>query len=177
MLIAVPTELPDIVVQVELNSQRHQSTGDYSDYRSQEAVSTDHYMGKEDRAIQMARHPAVETKDAKRQEGDWKVILKRVPTYELLRPQVLDLLRNFTDIWDGHMGIIRTVKHRIVFHPPGSNPVHTARYRAGTAACQLEKTGIDKVIRMRVFYPPQTEWASPIVYMPKKNVTLCFCVD
>lgn len=58
--------------------------------------------------IQMARHAALETTDAKRQEEDWKENIEIGPTYEHLRPQVVDLLSNLTDILDGHMGTIRT---------------------------------------------------------------------
>lgn len=48
------------------------------------------------------------------------------PTYENLTPQVLDRLKTFTNIWEGHLSTIRKVKHRIDLEPPEEKPVHSA---------------------------------------------------
>lgn len=77
---------------------------------------------------------------------------------------------------DGYLRTIRTVKHRIDLEPPEVEVIHSSHYRAGPAASQLEKADIYKMLRMRVIEPAQTEWASPIVFVPKKDGTLRLCV-
>lgn len=77
----------------------------------------------------------------------------------------------FTDMWDGKLGIIEAIKHQIDLESPGAKPVHFASY---IAAKQLENKEIEKMLRTEVIKPPQTEWASPMVFLPKKDGSLRF---
>lgn len=78
---------------------------------------------------------------------------------------------------DGHLGTIRTVKHRIELNDPDERPVHYALYGAGPAARQFEKVEVEKITKMGVLEPDQTEWASPIVFAPENYGALIFCVE
>lgn len=60
------------------------------------------------------------------------------------------MLEEFTDIWGGHLGTIKTVKHRIDLDIPEAKPVHSAPYSLGLAAKKLEKTEIKKMLRLGV---------------------------
>lgn len=42
---------------------------------------------------------------------------------------------------------------------------------------EFEKTKIDKILAENIIESAQTEWAAPIVFAPKKDRTLWFCVD
>lgn len=69
--------------------------------------------------------------------------------------QVVDMLINFTDMWDGYLGTIRSAKHRIDLETPEEKPVHSAPYWDGRTTSKLE---------------------TPIVFLMKYG-TLRFCVD
>lgn len=80
-------------------------------------------------------------------------------------------------MWDGHLGRKSTAKHRVELVDPNTPPVPSAPYRAGPKARELEKTEINKVLAENIIEPAQTEWASPIVFAPKEDGTVRFCVD
>lgn len=56
-------------------------------------------------------------------------------------------------MWDGHLGRIHAVKHRIELILQEVRPVHSAPYRAGTTSRQSEKEEIDKKLEMKVIEP------------------------
>lgn len=56
-------------------------------------------------------------------------------------------------------------------------PINSALYQAGPKAVQFEKQEIGRMIAMDVIEPDQTELASLIVFVSKKDGTLRFCVD
>ena len=95
---------------------------------------------------------------------------------EELREQVMDLLAEFQDMWSGHLGTIDAVKHRIEL-TPGARPIHQAPYRAGHKAREIEKKEIDRMLAAKVIEEAQSEWASPVVLIPKKDGSMRFCVD
>ena len=57
---------------------------------------------------------------------------------EGLRPQVLSLLEKHRALWSGHLGSIKTTKHRIELKP-GSKPVRLNPYRMGPRTRELIK--------------------------------------
>ena len=79
-------------------------------------------------------------------------------------------------MWDGQLGTIRKVKHRLPL-TEGSKPVFQPPYRAGPNARAREKEEIDEMLSMDVIEEAECEWASPIVFVPKPDGTMRFCVD
>ena len=80
-------------------------------------------------------------------------------------------------MWDGHLGCINTTEHRIDLEP-NARCVHKATYRVGPAARQFEKSeigwtnaghGRDRARKHGV--------GIPIVFAPKNDRSLRFCVD
>jgi len=140
-------------------------------------VTAVHYKPSASRETQLAQHQQVQQDDADLQDKDWKKTVTIAPRYEHMRSRITDMMEEFTSMWDGNLGTISAVKHRIDLDPPDSQPVHSAPYRAGPATRQLEKNEIDKMLGMGVIEPAQTEWASPIVFAPKKDGAMRFCVD
>ena len=59
----------------------------------------------------------------------------------------------------------------------GSEPYAQNAYRAGPKAREFEAQEIDRMLKAGVIEPAQSEWASPVVLLPKKDGTLRFCVD
>lgn len=48
-------------------------------------------------------------------------------------------------------------------------PMNSPRYRAATKAREFEKQQINRMLAMDDIEPAQTEWDSPIVFIPKKR--------
>ena len=93
-----------------------------------------------------------------------------------VRSEIMDMLSEFKDMWSGRLGKIGATKHRIELKP-GARPIYQAPYRAGPIAREKEKTEIDRMLRAGVIEPTSAEWASPVVFAPKKDGTMRFCVD
>ena len=92
------------------------------------------------------------------------------------RERVRGMLKEFAPMWAGDLGQINTTEHHIDL-VPGSRPVAQQPYRAGPKARELEQREVDKMLREGVIEPSQSEWASPVVMVPKPDGTLRFCVD
>jgi transposase InsO family protein len=92
------------------------------------------------------------------------------------RARVLDMLSRHRAMWDGHLGTFTATSHRIEL-VPDARPVHCQPYRAGPQARQAETTEVDKMLKAGVIEPATSEWASPVVLVPKPDGSLRFCID
>jgi hypothetical protein len=92
------------------------------------------------------------------------------------RERVLDILSKHRAMWDGHLGTFTATSHRIEL-VPDARPVHCQPYRAGPNARQAETTEVEKMLRSGVIEPATSEWASPVVLVPKPDGSLRFCID
>ena len=106
----------------------------------------------------------------------WQDDVKIGEVHEDGREEIVRMLAPYAEMWDGHLGNIKAVKHRIDV-TPGSAPVFGVPYRAGPKMRQYEKDEVDRMKAAGVIEPASTEWASPIVFVPKKDGELRFCID
>jgi len=95
---------------------------------------------------------------------------------EGLQPQVLSLLEKHRALWSGHLGSIKATQHRIELNP-GSKPVRLNPYRMGPRTRELIKAQVDRMLKLEVIEPSQSEWASPVVLIPKPDGSPWFCID
>ena len=110
-------------------------------------------------------------------DGDtWRdeVDLSHLPAS--VRDAVYELLRSHRHMWDGHLGEVRATEHRIDL-VPGAKPVHAQPYRAGPKAREAEQEEVLRMLKAGVIEPASTDWASPVVLVPKPDGSLRFCVD
>ena len=107
---------------------------------------------------------------------DWRTKVEVGEDIAEHRERILALLDEFKAMWDGHLGLIQAVTHNITLEP-SSRPFHSAPYRAGPKMREHEKAEIDNMLKAGVIEPSSSEWASPIVFVPKKDGKLRFCVD
>ena len=99
--------------------------------------------------------------------------------------RVREMLRPFADMWSGKLGNLSvtqsqqriTIRQQRIELKTGSTPVHAQPYRAGPKARQVEEEHVSKMLDAEVIEPANSEWASPVVLVPKPDGSLRFCVD
>ena len=95
---------------------------------------------------------------------------------EDVRDRIREMLRKHQAMWDGTLGEIKAPPIRISVQE-GARPVNTHPYRAGPQARLLEDKEVNRMLEAEVIEPAQSEWASPVVLVDKKDGTTRFCVD
>ena len=94
-----------------------------------------------------------------------------------LRYEILSMLAKHEDVWHpGHLGEITATEHRIEL-APGTKPIRQAPYRQGHRGRDVQAGEIAKMLEAGVIEPATSEWASPVVLVPKKDGSLRFCID
>lgn len=114
--------------------------------------------------------------DSKQKDVDWRKKVSLGTPHEALRTRICQLLEPYQSMWSGHLGTIQATEHHIDLQPD-AKPVHQQPYRAGPKKRELEKKEIDMMLDKGVIEPANTDWASPIVFVPKPDGSLRFCVD
>ena len=109
-------------------------------------------------------------------EPNWREHVDIGREYAAHREEIVDLLQEFEGMWSGRLGTIKAAKHRIDLEE-GAKPVYQPPYRAGHRARGIEKAEIGRMLQEGVIEPASSEWASPVVLVPKKDGSLRFCVD
>jgi RNase H-like domain found in reverse transcriptase/Reverse transcriptase (RNA-dependent DNA polymerase) len=107
-------------------------------------------------------------------DTDWKekLDLRSVPEHR--RPEVILMLEKHSYMWNGQLGAIDGVSHRI---ETTGTPVHCQPYRAGLNSRAVIQAEIERMKKQSVIEEAEGEWASPVVLIPKPDGTVRFCVD
>ena len=79
-------------------------------------------------------------------------------------------------MWTGELGSVKVTEHRIKLKLD-SKPVFSQPYRAGPKAREVEEKEVNKMLDADVIERAKTEWASPVVLVPKPDGSLRFRVD
>ena len=94
-----------------------------------------------------------------------------------MRTKILTVLTKHEDMWTaGRLGEITATEHRIMLET-GTKPIRSMPYRQGPAMRTKAEAEIRSMRDADVIEPATSEWASPIVLVPKKDGSLRFCVD
>lgn len=80
-----------------------------------------------------------------------------------------------TNWMDTPRGII--VNHRIVLTSPDVCPLYLEPYRSGPCTREFKRDKTEKLQKMHVFKPAETEWAARIVFAPTNYRALRLSVD
>ena len=119
-----------------------------------------------------------EETNTKERNTNWRdtINLEHVDDHDL-RTRILTMLTKHEDMWtSGRLGEIAATEHRIEL-TDGTKPIRSMPYRQGPATRTKAEHEIRKMLYTGVIEPATSEWASPIVLVPKKDGSLCFCVD
>lgn len=122
----------------------------------------------------MGRHKDVETVDSETLRANCREKVNVGQSYDGYRQEIIKMLQEYKDMWDGRLGQLGIAKHRIVLTSTDIWPINFVPYRAGRKEREFEKMEIDKMIRMNVIEPRDSEWASPFLFAPKKDESLQF---
>jgi len=57
------------------------------------------------------------------------------------------------------------------------SPIHQRAYRVGPRHLQLQQEEISRMLDAGIIIPSKSEWASPVILVPKKDGSIRFCVD
>ena len=94
------------------------------------------------------------------------------------RQNVINLLCKFKDVFakdDLDLGCFKSVSHRI--NTRETTPVRQSARRTPVGFQNEEKQHLDKMVDSGVVVPSQSEWASPVVLVRKKDGGVRWCVD
>ena len=87
------------------------------------------------------------------------------------------MLETHQDMWtSGLIGEISAIEYRIELEP-GTKPIRSMPYRQCPVMRDKLAAEIRKMPHAGVMDPATSEWASPIVLVPKKDGTIRFCID
>lgn len=78
-------------------------------------------------------------------------------------------------MWDGYLARVIFAKHRIGLLPADAEPTHSAAY-PGSKTRELEKNEIEKMLSEGIIDTDEATWPASIVFAPKKDAFLFFCV-
>lgn len=135
-----------------------------------------HYNKAEDREIHTNRQNAVKSKIWQRLTSDWQSEVDMFESYLKFHDQILQILTHLLSMGDGHLVLIRIAKHRTNFLP-NSDHTRSALYQAGHNKRKFQLIEIEKIHFQKVVEPAETKWAALVVFAPKKDGSLRFCVD
>jgi hypothetical protein len=91
------------------------------------------------------------------------------------RELALKLLDSHRNLWNGNrFGEIAGVEHS--FNTRG-DPMRQQPYRAGPRTREAERMEVERMLSMNVIEPSTSEWAAPVVLVPKPDGSLRFCID
>ena len=93
-----------------------------------------------------------------------------------MRTKILTMLTKHEDMWTtGLLGEITAAEHQITLET-GTNPMRSTPYRQGPAMRTKAEAEIRRMRDAGVIEPATSEWASPIVLVPKKDGSLRFAL-
>ena len=93
-----------------------------------------------------------------------------------VRCKVETLLRKYSAVCDGRLGALKGAVHRIEI-ASGAKPIFQQPYRCGIERRKAEEAEVKRMLEAGVITPSNAEWASPVVFVPKPDGSLRFCVD
>lgn len=95
---------------------------------------------------------------------------------ETYHPEIRTMQQKHESMWSGQLGEINVTKYSISLRPR-TRPFKSAPYRAGPKSRELERAEVNKQLAAGVIEPAQSEWAAPVLFTPKKDGKIRFCID
>lgn len=87
------------------------------------------------------------------------------------------MMQKYEPMWDERLGRIKRAERRIVSNLSDAPPIYSAPYPAGPEQRELEREEVAQTEQAGVSKPAVIEGASHIVVLPKKDGSICYCVN
>jgi hypothetical protein len=91
------------------------------------------------------------------------------------KSQLNKLFTEFADVLTDQIGKTENVVHKILLKD--KKPIKQYPYRIPEAKRKEMKKEIDRMLELGVIEPSNSEFAAPVVLVPKKDGSIRFCVD
>lgn len=91
--------------------------------------------------------------------------------------EFIDMLTPFRSMSDVHLGWIDTTKHRVDLESAIIRTMLSAPYFAVQKARSFVWSEFESILALNMIEAVQTKYPSPVVFAPKKDGTVRFCVD
>lgn len=79
-------------------------------------------------------------------------------------------------MWDAHLRRVKSAQYRTDQPLEDARPIRSMQYRVGPNKHEIEENKIGEITKLEVIKLTQTEWESPIVFVPKHGrYTLILC--
>lgn len=88
---------------------------------------------------QIDNHATVQKKDAEKWNEDWRSEVNMPSAYKSYKPGFLEVLSEFEAMWDGHLGLIKAVVHRIELTTIAARRIHSDPYQDVQKDRQFQK--------------------------------------
>ena len=89
---------------------------------------------------------------------------------------VLKMLRKHERLWTRKLGHINAAD-MLIDLVPEAKPLKYPPYRAGPKTSELEQNGTNRQLKYGEIEPVMLEWAALVLFAPKKDGRLRFCID
>ena len=86
------------------------------------------------------------------------------------------MLSAFTGMWDENLGVIKGAEHRVSLREDAKS-FRINAYRTGPGGRTEIRKAVTAVKEDGVIRDAKSEWASPVVQIPKSHGSMRFCVD
>lgn len=86
------------------------------------------------------------------------------------------MLRKHKTMWSGQLSEIKETELRIELNTH-AKPFKSPQYRAGPKTRELEQSEINKQLKAGVIEPAISECSAPVLFAPKKDGRLRFCIE
>lgn len=139
-------------------------------------IGSVHYKPRTARKPYIAKHLRRKKDVTDQLKKDWSEQVEISAHYHASRTPFIDMLLQFQSTRDGYLGCMISTKNCIGLPQPDTALLHSALYRQIPKALEFEEAEIDKMLAENNSESAQTECATPIFFVPVKDITLHFRV-
>lgn len=100
---------------------------------------------------------------------DWQEEVEISYDYAKYGLKFINMLSELEFMWDGHMGRVEEVRHKLEFSAEDSRPIRSMPIRAGLEVWEFGKNKIAEMLEQYVIEHAPTDWESPIFLDPRKR--------
>lgn len=151
----------------------------FTDVSSGELVSAlCFHKYKEFKSEKIERHLEIAKKDATRQTNThWSEKVQFDEKFFKKKPQLIETMTKYTTMQDEHLERTPVAKERIHIKQPDVHLVHARLYCSEPRQRPLKKGVVEMILKIGAAWPAKTNWASFVVFFPRKYGSLKLCVE